>query len=126
VSYSLLAPQANDSATEGDEDDPKGRHLGQAGRHVLQWAWIEAAHGAVRAGGRFRAMFDRVTEGGKRNRNRGYIVVAHELCRLGYVLWKKDMDYTDARPARPGERGNEEDSRPGMGQPVGPMVADPR
>jgi transposase len=103
ASYSLLVPRSYDSGDD-DDGDPKGRHVGHAGRRTLQWAWIEAAHGAVRSGGRFRAIFDRVTDGGKRNRNRGYIAVAHELCRIAYVLWKKDVDYSERPPQRPGQR----------------------
>ena len=122
LAYALLAPRADDSGEE-DANNPKGRFLGHAGRRTLQWAWIEAAHGAVRSGGRFRAMFDRVTNGGKKNCNRGYIVVGHELCRLGYVLWKKDVDYSEDRPARSGARSSSSDSRPRMGQPDRPMVA---
>ncbi len=103
-SYSLLAPRANDSGLEDeDEETPKGRHVGHVGRRTLKWAWIEAAHGAVRKGGRFRAIFDRYTNGGRRNCNRGYIVVAHELCRIAYTLLKKGIDYDPlTQPARPG------------------------
>ncbi len=122
ASYSLLAPRADDSGQD-DPDDPKGRHIGHLGRRTLKWAWIEAAHGAVKSGGRFRAIYDRVTNGGKKNRNRGYIAVAHELCRIGYVLMEKDVDYREDRPGRPGQRSGKEDSRPGTGQPVPPMVA---
>ncbi len=137
-SYSLLAPRAHDSGLEPeDEDAPKGRHLGHVGRRTLKWAWIEAAHGAVRKGGRFRAIFDRYTDGGKRNRNRGYIVVAHELCRIAYVLLKKEIDYDpSALPARPGSKKKKKPirkksmkmvqsstPRPGTGQPLRPMVA---
>lgn len=126
ASYSLVVPRAHDSGEE-DPDSPKGRHIGHAGRRTLQWAWIEAAHGAVRSGGRFRQIFDRVTNGGKKDRNRGYITVGHELCRLAYVLLKKDVDYHEDRPARPGRRSKKRAakriSRPGMGQPDHPMVA---
>lgn len=140
-SYSLLAPRANDSGLEpDDEETPKGRHVGHMGRRTLKWAWIEAAHGAVRKGGRFRAIFDRYTDEGKRNRNRGYIVVAHELCRIAYVLLKKEIDYDgSALPARPGSKKKpvkkkpvkkkarkmlpSSTSRPGTGQPQHPMVA---
>ena len=123
VSYSLLAPRANDS---GDEDDepPRGRHVGHVGRRTLKWAFIEAAHGAVRKGGRFRQMFDRRTNGGKRDKNRGYIVVAHELCRLSYVCWKKQVGYTVEPPPRPGrrQRRRNQASRPELGQPEAAMV----
>jgi transposase len=122
ASYSLLVPKANDSGEE-DPEHPKGRHIGHAGRRTLKWAWIEAAHGAVRSGGRFREIYDRRTNGGQRDRNRGYIVVAHELCRIGYVLMEKGMDYREDRPARAGQGSSKKDSRPGTGQPVAPMVA---
>ena len=125
ASYSLLAPRAFDS---GDEDDetPKGRHVGFVGRRTLKWAFIEAAHGAVhRGGGRFRAIFDERTNGGKRDRNRGYIAVAHALCRVTYILWTKEVVYTDNPPSRPGQRSRSQTSRSGTGQPDRPMVVDP-
>ena len=121
VAYSLLAPLANDSGFE-DHENPKGRRIGKIGRRTLKWAWIEAAHSAVRTGGRLRAIYDRVTDGGKKNRGRGCIAVAHELCRLGYVLLDKEVDYTEDPPARPGSRPRLQTSRPGTGQPVCPMV----
>jgi transposase len=121
VTYSLLAPLADDSGFEDDED-PKGRRIGRIGRRTLKWAWIEAAHSAIRSGGRFRAIYDRVTNGGKRNKGRGCIAVGHELCRLGYVLLTKEVNYTEDPPARPGSRPRFQTSRPGTGQPLCPMV----
>jgi len=102
AAYSLLVPRANDSAQEGEEESPKGRHVGHAGRRTLKWGWIEAAHGAVKRGGRFREIFDHRTNGGVRDKNRGYIAVARELCRVAYAMWKKETDYREDRPARPG------------------------
>jgi transposase len=136
ASYSLLAPRAFDSG-EDDGEVPKGRHVGHMGRRTLKWAWIEAAHGAVRRGGRFRKVFDRYTDGGKRNRNRGYILVGHELCRTAYAITKKETEYRDDPPERPGsskkgagsrQRGRRrnakpQNSRPGTGQPDTGLVA---
>lgn len=136
ASYSLLAPRAFDTGEETDEA-PKGRHVGHMGRRTLKWAWIEAAHGAVRPGGRFREVFDRYTDGGKRNRNRGYILVGHELCRTAYAISKKETEYRDDPPARPGSskkgaasrqrdrcrRAKSQNSRPGTGQPDHGLVA---
>lgn len=124
ASYSLLAPRANDTGNDGDDDDtPKGRHVGFAGRRTLKWAWIQAAHGAVHRGGRMRRVFNARTNNGKRDRNRGYITVAHELCRLSHVLLTKNVDFTDGPPARPGSKTRKRrTSRPGTGQPDHPMV----
>ena len=138
ASDSLLAPRAFDSGEETDEA-PKGRHVGHVGRRTLKWAWIEAGHGAVRRGGRFREVFDRYTDGGKHNRNRGYILVGHELCRTAYAISKKETEYRDDPPARPGSskegaaprerdrcrRARSQNSRPGTGQPDVTMVAVP-
>ena len=101
ASYSLLAPIANDS---GDDDGTNalGRHVGHVGRGTLKWAWVEAAHAASRRKGEFAELFNRVTDGGQRNRSRGYIAVAHELCRRAYVLLRKQVNYSPLRPARPG------------------------
>lgn len=131
ASYSLLVPRSYDS---GDDDgsDPHGRHVGHAGRRTLKWAWIVAAHGAVKSGGRFRAIFDRHSDGGKKNRGRSYIAVAHELCRVAYALWKQDRNWSVKPPERPGRRTGkrsgqrtapEDRTRPGTGQPDHPMVA---
>lgn len=136
ASYSLLAPRAFDSG-EDDGEAPKGRHVGHIGRRTLKWAWIEAGHGAVQRGGRFREVFDRYTDGGQRNRNRGYILVGHELCRTAYAIIKKKTEYQDDPPERPGSskkraavrrrdhrRGaTSQKSRPGTGQSEHPMVA---
>ena len=107
--------------------------MGHAGRRTLKWAWIEAAHIAAQYAPRFREFFDRRTNGGKRDRNRGYIAVAHRLCEVGFVVLSKEVDYTDEPPARPGSKACKkklasagrklENSRPGPGQPDRPMVA---
>jgi len=80
ASYSLLAPIADDTG-EDEGKKPLGRRLGHRGNRTLKWALIEAAHGAVRRGGKWRAMFDRHTNEGKTNRNRAYIKVARELVK---------------------------------------------
>lgn len=138
ASYSLLAPRAFDTGKDEDDDEPpKGRHVGHVGRRTLKWAWIEAAHGAVRRGGRFRETFDRYTDGGKRNRNRGYIVVANQLCRTAYAMIRNETEYCDDPPARPGSSkkgaalrqrkgrcgAKPQNSRPGTGQPNTGLVA---
>lgn len=128
ASYSLLAPIAADTG-EDHGTKPLGRHLGHRGNRTLKWAFIEAAHGAVRRGGKWRRLFDSVTEGGTTRRNRGYIKVARDLVKVVYVVWSKDVDYTDTPPPRPGRspRRHAEsfltDTRSGTGQPCGPMAA---
>jgi transposase len=101
--YSVMAPMSDDSGDER-EGAPIGRHVGKAGRLTLKWAWIEAARAAVRKSAKMRRVFDRYTNGGTRDRNRGYIAVGHQLCLIGYVLWKKDVDYTETPPPRPGSK----------------------
>jgi len=121
ASYSLLAPRSDDTGQDDPIRSPLGRHLGTHGNRTLKWAFIEAAHGAVRSGGRWRAMFDLVTDGGKKDRNRGYIKVARELVKVVYVVWKKGIDYKAVAPARPGCRKKEK-TRSGTGQLCHPMV----
>jgi transposase len=129
VSYSLLAPVADDSGEDGEDGrPPAGRRLGQAGRQTLQWAWIEAARGAVRKSARFRDVFNRRTDHGKRDRGRGYITVANQLCRVAYSVCTKRVNYTEVPPARPGSQRRqgaraEASSRPGTGQPDVAMAA---
>lgn len=65
ASYSLLAPRSNDTGQAlPPGKSPLGRHLSHRGNRTLKWAFIEAAHGAVRSGGIWREMFDRATNGG--------------------------------------------------------------
>ena len=91
--YSLLAPIADDTGEEDPTEKPKGRHLGCRGNQTLKWSFIEAARGAVRKGGRFREVFDRHTQNGKVNRNRGYIKVARELVKIVYAVWRDERNY---------------------------------
>jgi transposase len=121
ASYSLLAPRSRDTGEANPERSPLGRHLGKRGHRTLKWAFIEAAHGAVRSGGRWRALFDRVTCGGTKDRNRGYIKVARELVKVVYVVWAKGFEYQRIPPRRPGQ-SKQRQSRSGTGQPFHPMV----
>jgi transposase len=100
-SYSLLVPVADDS---GDEDGatPVGRHVGHLGRVTLKWAFIQAARRAAAKSAFFKAIFDRRTDNGKRDRQRGYIAVARELCRVGYSCVKNQRRFIEQRPERPG------------------------
>lgn len=120
ASYSLLAPRSKDSGQEDTEHSPLGRHLGDRGNRTLKWAFIEAAHGAVRSGGRWRAMFDRVTKGGTKDRNRGYIKVARELVKVVHAVWRKDADYSENYSV--GSRPRRRKTRSGTGQLYHPMV----
>jgi len=124
ASYSLLAPISMDTG-EPSGKAPLGRHLGHRGNRTLQWAFIEAAHGAVRSGGRWRAMYDRHTDGGRRNKNQGYIKVARSLVKVVYAVWSKGVDYTPSAPspARRKRRAKSRRSRSGKGQPFQPMAA---
>ena len=122
ASYSLLAPRADESGDE-DESNPRGRHLGRAGRRTLKWAWIEAAHSAVRSGGVWRALFDAHTDGGQRNRRHGVIRVAHRLCTVAFACQREAHDYQPVPPPRPGSPATRRRSkRPGPGQPNVAMV----
>jgi len=122
ASYSLLAPRSDDTGQDDPRHSPLGRHLGVRGNRTLKWAFIEAAHGAVRSGGKWRAMFDRVTSGGKKDRNRGYIKVARELVKVVYAVWAKGVDYQEIPPVRPGRQRNKKKSRSETGQLLHPMV----
>jgi transposase len=107
LQYSLLAPQANDSGEERD-GKPIGRHIGHTGRTTLQWAFIQAAHSAVRRDAFLRELFNRRTNGGKQDRGRGYITVANRMCRIVYAMWKNQQDYQEVPPPRPGSKKYQE------------------
>ena len=55
-----------------------------------------------------RACPNRRTGGGKRDRGQGYIVVAHELSRVGLSCCHNERDYSEQRPARPGSQAARE------------------
>lgn len=117
--YSLLAPRSDDTGEDlPPGKKPLGRHLGHRGNRVLKWAFLEAAHGAVRSGGPWREMFNRLTDGGKRNRGHGYIAVARALVDVVYAVWRDQRVYQQQRPTRPSPRS----ARPGTGRPLRPMV----
>ena len=124
ASYALLAPISDDTGEreEDPEAKPLGRHIGHRGNSTLKWAFIEAAHGAVRHGGKWRAIYDRYTDNGKQNRNRGYIKVGRELAKVVYVIWKKKVSYQDPPPARPGSGSG--CTRSGTGQLSAAMTVD--
>jgi transposase len=128
ASYSLLGPRAMDTGDADPSKAPLGRHLGHRGNRTLKWAFLEAARAAVRHGGRWRAFFDRVTEGGKKNRNRGYVKVARELVKVVTAVWKNGTTYQDTPPSRPGQSPRKRmekflgHTRSGTGQLYRPMV----
>ena len=125
ASYACLAPRSDDTGEADPTRAPLGRHLGDRGNRTLKWAFIQAAHAAVRHGGRWRAMFDRHTDGGTKNRGRGYVKVARQLAKVVFVVWSREVDYTETPSPRPGSapvRRRKEDSRPGTGQPLHPMA----
>jgi transposase len=122
ANYSLLAPRSNDTGQDDPGHSPKGRHLGHRGNRTLKWAFIEAAHGAVRSGGKWRDIFDKATNGGTKDRGRGYIKVARELVKVVYAVWSKGVDYQASPPVRPGRKRNKKKSRSETGQLLHPMV----
>ena len=130
ASYSLLAPICNDSGEEDPRETPKGRRLGHRGNRTLKWAFVEAAHGAVRKDARLRELFHRHTQGGKVNVNRGYLKVARELVKIVYAVWRDGRTYR-MNPVTPLPQGPERSepsagakrhSRSGTGRPSHPMV----
>ena len=74
------------------------------------------------ASGKWRAIFDRVTNAGRKNHNRGYIKVARELVKVVYAVWAKGVDYQVIPPVRPGRKSNKKKSRSETGQLYHPMV----
>lgn len=120
--YSLLAPMADDSG-EQREGPPIGRHVGKAGRQTLKWAWVQAARSAVRKSPRMKAIFDDYTDDGKYNRGRGYIKVAHQMCLIAHAMWKKQCDYQETPPPRPGSAAARAAQATAVFEAVEPTIA---
>jgi transposase len=100
ASYAGLAPISDDSAERHGQ-----RHCSSACNHTLRWAMIEAA--SVIATGRTRAvhlfrLYQRLSHGGRHDKNKAKVAVAHELLKLVHVVWKKRTAYQEDPPARPG------------------------
>ena len=121
AAYRLLAPRANDTGEARPDRAPLGRHLGKRGNRTLKWAFIEAAHGAVRHGGPWRALFDRLADAGRKDRQRGYIAVARKLVDGVYAVLRAERLYQEPRAAA--SRPQAVPSRPGTGRPCHPRVA---
>lgn len=100
TSYAGLAPLADDSA-----DRHGRRHIAAACNHTLRWAFIEAAGCVLRSKTcptNLRHLHNRLTHGGRANKQQAKVAVARELCELVYVIWKKGEPYREpGSPARP-------------------------
>lgn len=64
----------------------KGQGNRKCGNKYLSWAWIEAAHFALRYNPPIRRWFDR--KAGKRHKVIAIKAVAHKLARAGYFLMR--------------------------------------
>jgi transposase len=127
--YSLLAPMADESGDEDPKATPKGRHIGKMGRRTLKWAWVEAAHSAIRKDPYFRQIYNRHTDNGKRDRMRGVVAVGRALCCTAWSMDRYERNYQLERPPRPGSdrsgkgrRRLRRHSRPVKGQSFSAMV----
>jgi transposase len=103
AAYCLLAPRSWDSGQETDEP-AVGRKLGHRGNRTLKWAFLEAARAAVRKGGHWRELYDRHTQGGKKDKNRGYLKVARQLCKLVVREWRKAVSGPEESSRAPQEQ----------------------
>jgi len=124
ASYALLAPRASDSGEADPTRAPIGRRLGTRGNRTLKWAMLTAARGAVCRGGRWRQIYDRYTNGGKVNRNRGYIKVGRILIGVVRAVWRSGQAYRpDGQAEQAGGNGPaKQTSRSGTGEPSPAMV----
>jgi transposase len=93
TSYAGLAPVADDSA-----DRHGRRHIASACNHTLRWAFVEAAGCALRSKkcpANLRRLHQRLTHGGRANKQQAKVAIARELCELVYVIWKKGEPYRE-------------------------------
>jgi transposase len=98
--YCGLAPMSDQSA---DKDRP--RHISPYCNHTLRWAFIEAAGCLLNSKScpeRLRKLHARLTHGGRANKSQAKVALAHQLCELVYVIWKKGDTYREHPPTRPG------------------------
>lgn len=100
TSYAGLAPMADDSA-----DRHGRRHIAPACNHTLRWAFIEAAGCALRGKdcpANLRHLHNRLTHGGRANKQQAKVAIARELCELVFYVWKKGEPYREPHsPTRP-------------------------
>ena len=99
--YSGTAPLSDDSA-----DRHGARHCSLACNHTLRWAFIEAATGVLSTkeskAPRLHHLYNRLTCGGRYNKNQAKVALAGELAELVHVVWSKKAPYSANPPARPG------------------------
>lgn len=143
--YSCLTPRVSETGEPQPGRKPKHGRVGNRGNITLKWAFREAAHGAVRSGGRWRKLFDERTNGGDRDRGIGYTKVARSLAAVVFAIWRDGTFYRRQPPrvhqakattnSKKQQRGRDHSprhrmqefmssTRPGTGQPSRPMVAD--
>lgn len=127
ASYAGLAPVSDDSAARHGR-----RHCSPYCNHTLRWALVEAAAVVVgRCGSqasRLKALYHRITRGGREKKAEAIVAVAHELAKLVFIVWKNGQPYTATPPARPGsnqerkQQDHQTKRSVRSGQPVRPMV----
>ena len=99
--YSGTAPLSDDSA-----DRHGARHCSPACNHTLRWAFVEAAAGALLTkesrAPRLHRLYNRLSCGGRYNKNQAKVALAGELAELVHVVWSKKTPYSAHPAVRPG------------------------
>jgi len=93
TSYAGLAPLADDSA-----DRHGRRHIAPACNHTLRWALIEAAGCLLKTKNcpaNLRRLHNRLTHGGRTNKQQAKVAIARELCEVVFCVWKKGEPYRE-------------------------------
>ena len=105
ASYSGLVPSTHQSA-----DKVYHGRIGPAGRRTLKWAFVEAAHTAVRRDSYFSSIYH------KHNKSKGngkaIVIVAHQMSKIVYKMLR------DERPYKPRPKQKKSSSRVGPKSPM--------
>ena len=86
VSYCGLCPSTRQSASVVRHGGVRG-----AGRSVLKWALVEAAHTAARRDSYFAAVFHRIAN--RRGRGKAYVAVARKMARVIWQMLTEERAY---------------------------------
>ena len=97
AAYAGLLPLDRESAATA-----RPKHTSRRCNHFLRWMALEAVTGAVRSSPRFQSLVERVRAKNRSMPGKARVAVAREILELVFVLLRKDQNYQEIPPARPG------------------------
>ena len=105
ASYCGLVPSTRQSA-----DKVYHGRIGPAGRRTLKWAFVEAAHTAVRRDSYFASIYHKHEK--PKGKGKAIVIVAHQMAKIVYQMLR------DERPYKPRPKQRKKNSKVGPKSPM--------